>query len=171
MQAGDDENGADAPTTTLGAVPWIREAPGQRTTLLWSPGLRDEVAAAATAEYPREACGLLLGRAFPSGACVMRIGQARNSHPTSPTTRFELAPEDFFRLDAEAREAGLEIVGVWHSHPDRPARPSRTDAQTALESYAHVIASVTRLGVLDVRSWRLDEGRVFVEEALLEQPS
>lgn len=166
----DNESPSEALTSTLGSVPWIREAPDRRTTLLWSASLREEIAAAARAEYPHEACGLLLGREFPSGACALRVARAENRHQT-PGSRFELAPEDFFRLDAEARAAGLEVVGVWHSHPDRPARPSRTDADAALESYAHVIVSVTRLGVLDVRSWRLDGSRVFVEEALLEQPS
>ena len=154
---------------SLGAVPWIREAPDRRTTLLWSAPLREQLGAAASAEYPNEACGLLLGRAFPTGACAMRLARARNVHPTSPRTRFELSPADFFRIDSEARAAGLEIVGIWDSHPDRPARPSRADSEAAIAGYAHVIASVTELGVLDVRSWRLD-GRTFVEETLLEQP-
>jgi proteasome lid subunit RPN8/RPN11 len=57
----------------------------------------------------------------------------------------------------------LEIIGIWHSHPDHPARPSETDRAAAWEGWSYLIASVTKHGVADLRSWRL-QGKDFVEE-------
>jgi proteasome lid subunit RPN8/RPN11 len=57
----------------------------------------------------------------------------------------------------------LEVVGVWHSHPDHPARPSETDRNGAWEGWSYLILSVTAEGVPDLRSWRL-RGEHFEEE-------
>jgi proteasome lid subunit RPN8/RPN11 len=59
----------------------------------------------------------------------------------------------------------MEVVGIWHSHPDHPAQPSETDRQAAWEGWSYMILSVTGEGVSDVRSWRLD-GDAFIEEVV-----
>jgi len=116
--------------------------------------------------YPRETCGLLIGRQNGRQVEVRRIIAARNLNTERAHDRYELDPEDFLAADAGARAEGLEIVGVWHSHPDHPARPSETDRAAAWEGWSYVIASVTRSEVADVRSWRLN-GEQFEEESIL----
>jgi proteasome lid subunit RPN8/RPN11 len=69
------------------------------------------------------------------------------------------------RADAGARASRLDVVGIWHSHPDHPARPSATDERAAWEGWSYLIAGVGRAGLTDLRSWRLS-GREFVEEPL-----
>ena len=69
--------------------------------------------------------------------------------------------------DFEARGDGLEIVGIWHTHPDHPARPSETDSSAAWQGYTYLILSVGRQGVADVTAWRLVEGS-FVEQLVEE---
>jgi len=96
---------------------------------------------------------------------VVRVAQARNLNSDRAHDRYELDPQDFMRADQEAREAGLEIVGIWHSHPDHPAEPSETDRVTAWEGWSYLIATVTADGVPAVRSWRL-AGELFAEETL-----
>jgi proteasome lid subunit RPN8/RPN11 len=76
-----------------------------------------------------------------------------------------LAPQDFIAADTEAQKAGLEIVGVWHSHPDHPARPSEVDRKSAWEGWSYLILAVKHDGIHDLRSWRLVSEH-FVEESI-----
>jgi proteasome lid subunit RPN8/RPN11 len=127
--------------------------------------LRGRIEQAARASYPLEACGLILGRR--NGSCVeaARVVSARNLDRERARDRYELDPQDFLAADAEARGAGLDIVGVWHSHPDHPARPSATDLERAWEGWSYVIVSVAADGVRELRAWRLADGS-FEEEPI-----
>ena len=115
--------------------------------------------------YPRERCGLLLGQARDGVVRVVEVVQARNANTERAHDRYELDPGDFLRADRQARARRLEIVGIWHTHPDHPARPSATDREQAWEGWSYLILSVDRHGVQALRSWRLD-GHDFVEEAV-----
>jgi proteasome lid subunit RPN8/RPN11 len=128
-----------------------------------APALRDQLAALVTAGYPHETCGLLLGRSEGRAVRVERLHAARNLNAQRAHDRYELDPHDFLRADEAARAAALDIVGVWHSHPDHPARPSETDRAAAWEGWSYLIASVTGDGLQDLRSWRLS-GERFLEE-------
>ncbi|WP_123400904.1 M67 family metallopeptidase [Inmirania thermothiophila] len=134
-------------------------------SVLRLPGhLRARIAAWAARAHPEEACGLLVGR--QAGGCteVVRVVRAANLDRARARDRYELDPEDFLRTDAEARAEGLAVVGVWHSHPDHPARPSETDRARAWPGWSYVIVAVTAAGAGELRSWRLGAGRAFEEE-------
>ncbi|MBL8482587.1 MAG: M67 family metallopeptidase [Rhodocyclaceae bacterium] len=137
--------------------------------LVLPPAQRADLENWARAGYPLEVCGLLLGRRVGDGARVERVRSARNLSVDRAHDRFELDPLDFLPIDAEARESGREILGVWHTHPDHPARPSETDRAAAWPGWSYVILSVAQDGVRDVRSWRLEQGE-FVEEAVADEP-
>lgn len=94
--------------------------------------------------YPAEGCGLLLGdRGEERGRVrVERAMRAVNLAAPVERDRFEVDPGDHLRARLEARSEGLEVVGVWHSHPDRPAHPSQLDARGATRGWSHVIVSV-----------------------------
>jgi len=115
--------------------------------------------------YPNERCGLLLGHVTDLVSEVREVVLARNVNVSRVRDRFELDPEDFIKADARARAEGMEIVGVWHTHPDHPARPSQIDRESAWSGWSYVILSVGSGGVNGVRAWRLD-GTEFVEEDL-----
>jgi proteasome lid subunit RPN8/RPN11 len=109
------------------------------------------------------------GQAGEAGEPEVRVEAmvaARNLDTTRAHDRYELDPADMLRADAGARARRLDLVGVWHSHPDHPARPSETDERAAWEGWSYLIASVGRRGVTDLRSWRLAGGS-FVEEPLV----
>lgn len=129
------------------------------------PEARQRLTALVIQGYPHETCGLLLGHGSPGCTNVVHVLAARNLEPHRAHDRYTLDPHDFLRADRQATEAGLEIVGIWHSHPDHPARPSSTDRAAAWEGYSYVIARVTAAGVEDIRSWRL-QGNAFVEEVM-----
>lgn len=124
----------------------------------------DELALEA---YPREACGLLVGRFEGDGARVVRAEAARNAEDERARDRFAIDPGDFIAIDERARADGLEIVGVWHSHPDRAAVPSRADREAAQARWSYLIVATTRSSPRELRSWKLD-GASFREEPVLE---
>lgn len=123
---------------------------------------RGTLEAQARAAYPVESCGLLLGRWQAGTTEVVYTRQARNLEHAHD--RYRLDPAAFLAADAEARRAGLEIVGIWHSHPDHPAVPSEADRAAAWAGWSYVILAVGPDGVTDVRSWRLDGVRFAAEE-------
>ncbi|MDE0128316.1 MAG: M67 family metallopeptidase [Gammaproteobacteria bacterium] len=113
--------------------------------------------------YPYETCGVLVGACADDGVRVEKVFQARNLNTERARDRYVLDPDDLMSADLAAREAGLEIVGFWHTHPDHPARPSETDREAAWDGYSYIILSVSGSRVEDLRSWRLN-GEGFVEE-------
>jgi len=123
------------------------------------------VSAFARDGYPYESCGLLLGTRIGVENVVARVRQARNINLDRRQDRYEIHPEDFLDADREAREAGLDIVGVWHSHPDHPARPSETDRAAAWPEWSYVIVAVGPAGVKEIRCWRLNS-EDFEEEVI-----
>lgn len=121
--------------------------------------------------YPEEACGLLLGRM--EGDCRFVVEAMPGTNLDGSAEQFTLDPADFVRADSRARDRGLEIVGVFHSHPDRPARPSRADESAAQPGWSYVVASVdgdgSRGSVSDMRSWALpgdDASPRMIEESV-----
>ena len=62
---------------------------------------------------------------------------------------------------------GLEIIGVFHSHPNHPAKPSEYDRELALPWWSYLIISIQQKRVDHSRSWVLSENRDhFIEESL-----
>jgi len=109
-----------------------------------------EVAAAA---YPDEACGLLLGTVDAKGWQVREARRVDNVNTDRASDRFQLDPEAYQRIDREIRGSGVEIIGVFHSHPDCPAKPSPTDMQHAWEGFVYPIVSVYQGVVADIAYW------------------
>jgi proteasome lid subunit RPN8/RPN11 len=127
--------------------------------------LKQTIEEFVSAGYPYETCGVLLGSTVDKSNQVARVLQLKNVNTERANDRFEMDPDEMFGAQEEARTAGLELVGIWHSHPDHPARPSQTDLDKAWPCWSYIIASVTNCGVADMRSWRLkDEEKVFTEE-------
>jgi proteasome lid subunit RPN8/RPN11 len=95
-------------------------------TFFISRELLEEVEREALSSLPFECCGLLGGRNFRATSChPMRNSAAR------PESEFFAAPEDLFNAMRQLREAGEEIVAIYHSHPRGPAQPSETDIRMA----------------------------------------
>ena len=127
--------------------------------------LQDRLRRWANEGYPQECCGLLLGCAGDGVAQVEDVTQARNLNTERAEDRYEMDPLDLLRADEMARARRLDIVGVWHTHPDHPAQPSATDREQAWDGWSYLILEVGAGGVQAMRSWRL-EGPDFVEEAV-----
>jgi proteasome lid subunit RPN8/RPN11 len=58
--------------------------------------------------------------------------------------RYEIRPEDLLAADRDARKRGLDIVGIFHSHPDCPAYFSKTDLENSCPWYSFVVLSIQK---------------------------
>ena len=121
----------------------------------------------AAAAYPWEGCGVLVGAVgVDASVSVRSVSGAANLSPRG-RDRYELDPLAILRAERAAREAGLDVVGFWHSHPDHPAVPSRLDTERAWADYLYVIVSTSAGGSGAVRGWRLVSGGGEFEEVPL----
>lgn len=68
--------------------------------------------------------------------------------------------------DREARQKGWEIIDIWHSHPDHPARPSDFDRERAWQDWSYLILAVRAGGVTEARSWCPNSDQEFIEERI-----
>ncbi|HEY46642.1 MAG TPA: M67 family metallopeptidase [Anaerolineae bacterium] len=118
--------------------------------------------------YPEENAGLILGAINGDERWASRLLPLENqSQSESRHNRYLINPEDMMAGEQEAESLDLEILGVFHSHPDHPAEPSEFDLQWALPWFSYLITSVDRGQALDSRSWRLNDDRSqMIEEVL-----
>lgn len=117
--------------------------------------------------YPGECCGLLVGSLDAHTYKVVRAEPCKNLREGEADDRFELDPKDYLKVDKRARDEGLEIVGVYHSHPDHAPRPSRFDHEAAFPGFAYVIVAVRSGKAAGMRSWLLDDAGVFQEQLIV----
>ncbi len=127
---------------------------------------------AAEAAYPKECCGLLVGRDDGAGALVVtRVVESRNLAEDGRHDRFEVDPQVRFdvmrELDDYAKQghAHHRIIGHYHSHPGHPAQPSETDLSKAYEpDLVWLIVSVVDGQAVQTTAHVVDsEGRQFRE--------
>lgn len=122
----------------------------------------DALIAHARAEAPNESCGLI-------GAAHGRAADfypARNAFE-SPM-RFEIHPQDLFRINEQIEERGQEMV-LFHSHPRTEAYPSQTDINRAewLPGVPWVICSLAAEPPA-VRAFEIEDGAVREVELVVE---
>ena len=129
--------------------------------------------------YPEEGAGVLLGTLAAGARSVSVALPLENTFEAEKRTRrYMISPEDMLSAEMQAEKRGVEVIGIFHSHPDHPAEPSDFDREWALPWYAYLITSV-RNGVADrTRCWLLDEDRsqfieiplAMLDESKQEQP-
>ncbi len=116
--------------------------------------------------YPHECCGVLIG--IPgNSAIVMEVQRLTNVNKEMPTRRYDVDPLELAKADSEAEKKGLEIIGIYHSHPDHPARPSKYDHDHAWRYLSYVVMSIEKGKAKAITSWRLNEKKEFEQEELI----
>src|SRR6201985_3349665 len=121
--------------------------------------------------YPHECCGVLLGRQDEVDRIVTKTVRCGNTRSDSPHNRYHIAPQELVRVQRQAREERLEIVGFYHSHPDHPARWSQTDLSEAhWIGCSYVITSVEKGAAIQTNSFYLagtgEDDKRFEDEAI-----
>jgi [CysO sulfur-carrier protein]-S-L-cysteine hydrolase len=112
---------------------------------------------------PNEACGMLGGK----DGRVDKVYTIRNAKPGPDY--YEMDPEEQFRVMKDIRDSGLELTGLFHSHPTGQARPSSVDVEqaywpgTQLPNYPdaiYVIVSLMDRSKPVARCFSIEEGKV-----------
>ncbi|MEW6716030.1 MAG: M67 family metallopeptidase [Chloroflexota bacterium] len=118
--------------------------------------------------YPEEGAGLLLGISDGELRMVTAILALPNIREEGARqNRYLIDPHDMLRAEKDAREQGLEVLGVFHSHPDHPNLPSEYDLQQAWPWLSYLITSVQAGHAVGSRAWRLiEESSQFVAEPI-----
>ncbi len=112
------------------------------------------------AAYPEEGAGLLLGATNGEHKQVEAILSLSNAREDSARhNRYLLTPQDYLRGEQEAARLGLDVLGVFHSPPDHPNRPSEFDREWAMPWFSYVITSVQAGVAAGSRSWLLSDDR------------
>ena len=122
------------------------------------------------AAYPAEGCGFLVGQRQDDDVVVSRQLPVHNHRDADGAehTRYIVSPDDFLSAERVAVMDGLQVVGVYHSHPDVGATPSTYDREHAWPWYCYFIVSVMRGVVEEERAWELaDDRSQFHEEKVI----
>ncbi len=134
-------------------------------TLDISKELLDQIHTHGEKAYPEEGAGFLLG----SEGKIERVLPLENSlEEGARHNRFLITPEDYLHAELTADRLGLSLIGVFHSHPDHPNRPSEYDREWAQPFFSYIITSVNQGKAIESRSWRLLEDRSRFEEETIQ---
>lgn len=119
--------------------------------------------------FPEECCGVLVGQDDDNGRQVHDAWPLDNEKDAERTRRYLIPPEALLHAEKRAREAGLDVVGIYHSHPDHPSRPSTFDRDHAMPYWSYIIISCMGGRVASTQSWRLHDDRsAFAEEEMVQ---
>ncbi len=144
---------------------------------------RQQIKNHAETTYPEECCGLLLGTLEGDDKRVLEVRETENcwtpdmmpslpnlpissSHKPSRKNRFSIDPYVLLQVQKETRDRQLNIIGIYHSHPDHPPTPSAFDLAIAWPQYSYIIASLRQGKLTEIRSWQLQENEKFESEKI-----
>lgn len=111
--------------------------------------------------YPGEGAGFLLG-ADGEVKDVLLLENAREEEARH--NRFLITPEDYLKAEMKAVDLGVDLIGVFHSHPDCPNVPSEYDREWAQPFFSYIITRVDKGKAVSHRSWKLVEDRSKYDE-------
>lgn len=159
-------------------------------TFVSIPGpVYDLIARWAEKAYPFEGCGLLLGIINGNGRNVRKFVPMENKllkkdfavvaerdipvnlpveRLSKPEIGFAMDPVQFSQETLKAGKEDLDVVGIVHTHPDHPPRPSKIDeSQPFLAQWSNIIVAVHQAKTVDMKSWfRELDNEPFVEEEI-----
>ncbi len=135
------------------------------TELLISQPVLNALHAHLEAAYPEEGAGFLLGhldgeRRFVTDILTLPNAREENSRHN----RYLLTGQDVLRAEDIAEQRKLTLLGVFHSHPDCPNRPSEFDREWAMPWFSYLITRVDNGQAVNSRVWRLSDDRSRFDE-------
>ena len=113
----------------------------------------EAMVAHARRTYPNECCGAMLGTLNGDSKHVREAIALDNAFAGAQASRYELRPEDLLAADKAARERGMDLIGIYHSHPDCDAYFSTTDLQNSCPWYSFVVLSIQKGEFHHANSW------------------
>jgi proteasome lid subunit RPN8/RPN11 len=96
----------------------------------------------AQSTFPDECCGVMIGKIDDDAKNVTAAIALENAYKGKQEDRYEIRPEDLLAADKNARTQGLDLIGIFHSHPDCDAYFSKTDLENSCPWYSFVVLSI-----------------------------
>jgi proteasome lid subunit RPN8/RPN11 len=125
----------------------------------------------ARGAYPDECCGAMLGRPSGGDTPVSTAVPLENAYHGSQKDRYEIRPDDLLAVDRQARREGLELIGIYHSHPDCDAYFSATDLKNSCPWYSFVVVSIREGRFHHAKSFRPNADQTAAEPEELLYPN
>ena len=128
----------------------------------------------ASSTYPEECCGLLLGT-FEEESTKKRVLESKRMGNVFVKEeryhRYTIDPKEFMKTESEAESQGLDVVGIYHSHPNAPAKPSQFDMNFAWPTLSYIVIEVRDSKPVETKSWLLkdDRSEFVLEEMKIEK--
>lgn len=133
--------------------------------------------------YPEECCGLLVGKILNKNKILVEVIPTENDWQnqqnlfTNITNKnslknrnkkdsFSISPLTLIKIQKQARQKNLQIIGIYHSHPNHPAIPSDFDQAIAWQTYSYIIVSVKEKQTKELLNWTLNSEGKFVAEKI-----
>lgn len=120
-------------------------------------------------EYPKEACGVVAGEIVKNKKCNMKriakkVYKMKNTSD-APETCYFMEPPEQFSVFKEMREMGYELLGIYHSHTNSPAYPSKRDMDLAFYPEAiYIIISLMDFNCPQINGFKIVENKIYEEE-------
>jgi proteasome lid subunit RPN8/RPN11 len=134
-----------------------------------SKALQAEIFTQMEATFPNEGGGFLLGKVQGKDTQIdVVIGVENVFESEEQYHRYAMTPQNWAKMEDEADERGLALVGYYHSHPNHPAIPSIFDRDHALPNFIYIITSVMDGKAAEQRVWLLQDDRSQFNETDLQ---
>ena len=130
----------------------------------------DLMVAHAQKTYPNECCGAMLGPIDGDEKTVRLALPLENAYEGAQRERYELRPEDLLFAEREARKNGMDLIGIFHSHPDCDAYFSKTDLENSCPWYSFVVLSIQKGQFHHANSWLPNMEQTEAAKEELEHP-
>ncbi len=125
----------------------------------------------AESTYPRECCGAMLGGRRDGRKVVITAVPLPNSFAGEQGARYEISNDDLLAADRAARSHGLELLGIFHSHPDCDAYFSTTDLQNSCPWFSFIVLSIQQGRFHHANSFLPDLDQTHADKEELVWPS
>lgn len=133
-------------------------------SLRLSPAQLEVLIAHARAQRPEEACGILAGK---SDGTVTRVFPMENAEHSR--TFFMMDSREQFRVFDEMERENIELVAIFHSHPDTEAYPSARDLELAFyPDSVYLIVSLANEDAVS-RAFKIIDGKVRETEIIIDE--
>lgn len=124
----------------------------------------------AEAAYPSECVGAMLGKTDSGGKSVSLAMPLENSAEGSQAAFYELSNDSLLAADKAASQMGLDVIGLYHSHPDADAYFSETDLKNSCPWYSFVVLAIKNGSYDHANSWLPDFDQTRADREDLEVP-
>ncbi len=116
--------------------------------------------------FPEECVGFLFGKELDGSRFIHLAKPINNAKEGDKRKRFEVSPKDYMQAELFAESQQIELIGIYHSHPNHPAIPSVHDLASAVPYFSYFILSIQEGKWSHTRSYRLSEAGKFQEERI-----